>query len=108
MLTNVDVAPTPTPIQRSNPSRSFSTEEIHLPQIVISFDVEEHFRIEAAAGLTFNSTVKAHYCERVEPSTRWLLDQLEKAEVKATFFVLGEIGRDNPSLVKAIHRSGHE
>src|SRR5205823_1628437 len=56
------------------------------PQTVISFDVEEHYRIEAAAGLKLDPRLKAHYCDRLEPSTRWLLDHLEKAEVKATFF----------------------
>jgi polysaccharide deacetylase family protein (PEP-CTERM system associated) len=76
--------------------------------VVISFDVEEHFRIEAAAGLQVHPTLKAHYCQRLEPSTRWLLDQLDEAGVKATFFIVGEIGRDNPALVRAIHRAGHE
>jgi polysaccharide deacetylase family protein (PEP-CTERM system associated) len=79
-----------------------------LAGVVISFDVEEHFRIEAAAGLQLDPAAKAHYCARLEPSTRWLLDQLEQAEVQATFFIVGEIARDNPSLVRAIHRAGHE
>ena len=79
-----------------------------LPQIVISFDLEEHFRIEAAAGLELNPTLKSHYRDRLEPSTRWVLEQLEKADVKATFFVVGQIGRDNPALIRAIHRAGHE
>ena len=74
----------------------------------MSFDVEEHFRIEAAAGLKLDPTLKAHYVERLEPSTRWLLDQLEKADVKATFFIVGQIGRDNPAVVRAIHKAGHE
>jgi polysaccharide deacetylase family protein (PEP-CTERM system associated) len=74
----------------------------------MSFDVEEHYRIEAAAGLQLDPTLKAHYCDRLEPSTRWLLEELNKANVKATFFIVGQIGRDNPALVKAIHRAGHE
>jgi polysaccharide deacetylase family protein (PEP-CTERM system associated) len=77
-------------------------------QIIVSFDVEEHFRIEAAARLNVDSTLKAHYCERLEPSTLWLLDQLEAADVKATFFIVGQVARDNPALVRAIHRAGHE
>ena len=76
--------------------------------IIISFDVEEHFRIEAAAQLKVDPTLKAHYAERLEPSTRWLLDQLEAAEVKATFFIVGQIARDQPALVWAIHEAGHE
>ena len=83
-------------------------DEVIAPKIVISFDVEEHYRIEAAAGLKLDPTLKSHYCERLEPSTRWILDELAKADIKATFFVVGQIGRDNPALVKAIHRAGHE
>jgi polysaccharide deacetylase family protein (PEP-CTERM system associated) len=74
----------------------------------MSFDVEEHYRIEAAAGLALDPTLKSHYCDRLEPSTRWLLDQLDQADVKATFFVVGQIARDKPALVRAIHRAGHE
>jgi polysaccharide deacetylase family protein (PEP-CTERM system associated) len=77
-------------------------------QIVISFDVEEHFRIEAAAGLQLDPTLKSHYCDRLEPSVHWLLEQLEEADVKATFFIVGQIGRDNPALIRVIHRAGHE
>jgi polysaccharide deacetylase family protein (PEP-CTERM system associated) len=77
-------------------------------QIIISFDVEEHFRIEAAAGLKLDPTLQAHYRQRLEPSTRWLLEHLDAADVKATFFIVGQVGRDNPTLVRAIHRAGHE
>jgi polysaccharide deacetylase family protein (PEP-CTERM system associated) len=78
------------------------------PQIILSFDVEEHDRIEAAAGLDVGPALKEHYRRRVGPSTRWLLDQLDRFEVKATFFVVGQLARDNPDLVRAIHRAGHE
>jgi polysaccharide deacetylase family protein (PEP-CTERM system associated) len=76
--------------------------------IVLSFDVEEHYRIEAAAGLEFSPEQKAHYAARLEPSTRWILDELARQDIKATFFIVGQIARDNPSLVKAIHNAGHE
>lgn len=77
-------------------------------QIVLSFDVEEHYRIEAAAGLAIGSELKAHYARRLEVSTRWLLDQLGPRDIKATFFVVGQVARQNPALVRAIHRDGHE
>jgi polysaccharide deacetylase family protein (PEP-CTERM system associated) len=77
-------------------------------EIILSFDVEEHFRIEAAAGLDIAPALKAHYGERVVPATHWLLDRLEEREIKATFFVVGQIARSNPALVRAIHRAGHE
>ena len=35
------------------------------PTVILSFDVEEHYRIEAAAGLDVAPTLKAHHSERV-------------------------------------------
>jgi polysaccharide deacetylase family protein (PEP-CTERM system associated) len=77
-------------------------------EIILSFDVEEHFRIEAAAGLDIAPALKAHHGERVVPATHWLLDRLEERQIKATFFVVGQIARSDPALVRAIHRAGHE
>jgi polysaccharide deacetylase family protein (PEP-CTERM system associated) len=79
-----------------------------VPQVVLSFDVEEHHRIEAAAGMSIDAGLKAHYSGRLEPSTHWLLEELQRADAKATFFIVGEIARQNPALVRAIHRAGHE
>jgi polysaccharide deacetylase family protein (PEP-CTERM system associated) len=78
------------------------------PQVILSFDVEEHDRIEAAAGLCVAPELKAHYRQRLEPSTRWILEQLDDAGAKATFFIVGEIAEHNPGLIRAIHRAGHE
>lgn len=75
---------------------------------VASFDVEEHHRIEAAVGLTVTPELQAEYARRMEATTRRLLDQLAAAGVKATFFVVGEIARTHPGLVRAIHDAGHE
>jgi polysaccharide deacetylase family protein (PEP-CTERM system associated) len=77
-------------------------------QIILSFDVEEHNRIEAAAGLPVAPALKAHYRDRLGPSTHWLLDELGRHDVKATFFIVGQIARDNPALVRDVHRAGHE
>jgi polysaccharide deacetylase family protein (PEP-CTERM system associated) len=78
------------------------------PRLILSFDVEEHYRIEAAAGLDVDSGLRSHYRERLDASTRWLLDCLGEREIRATFFIVGEIARHNPGLVRAIHRAGHE
>jgi polysaccharide deacetylase family protein (PEP-CTERM system associated) len=77
-------------------------------QIVLSFDVEEHDRIEAAAGLAVGPALKAHYRERLGDSTRWLLDELGRAEVRATFFVVGQVAEHAPGLVRAVAAAGHE
>lgn len=77
-------------------------------QVVLTFDVEEHDRIEAAAGLDVHPVLKGHYRERVGECTRWLLDELARAEVRATFFVVGQIAEHEPRLVRAIAAAGHE
>jgi polysaccharide deacetylase family protein (PEP-CTERM system associated) len=75
---------------------------------VLSFDVEEHYRIEAASGLTSTIEQKSEYSKRLDFTTRYLLDQLAEFGAKATFFVVGEIAATNPALVKAIFAAGHE
>lgn len=77
--------------------------------VVLSFDVEEHDRIEAAVGLSVSSELKHTYAERMEVVTRRLLDQLATAgDVKATFYIVGQIGETRPRLVRAIADAGHE
>jgi polysaccharide deacetylase family protein (PEP-CTERM system associated) len=76
--------------------------------VILSFDVEEHYRIEAASGLTISEELKAHYRERVEITTRWLLEVLAERHLQATFFIVGEIARHTPRLVRAIAAAGHE
>ena len=75
---------------------------------VASFDVEEHHRIEAAVGLSCPPERQAEYARRMESTTRDLLDQLARAKVQATFYVVGEIARTHPGLVRDIHAAGHE
>src|SRR5262245_21670695 len=77
-------------------------------QIVLSFDVEEHWRIEAASHLHFDETRRAYYAGRVAWATAWLLDRLSARGIKATFFVVGELARAQPRLVKTMHSAGHE
>ena len=75
---------------------------------IVSFDIEEHHRIEAAVGLTVSAELKADYAARMEAATRRLLDQLAAANALATFYVVGEIARSHPQLVRDIHAAGHE
>src|SRR5437868_8042027 len=77
-------------------------------KIILSFDVEEHYRIEAAAGLQPDADLKAHYRERLDASTNWLLDLLAEAQARVTFFVVGQIARHNPALIRRMAREGHE
>ncbi len=40
--------------------------------------------------------------------TGWILERLAEHDIPATFFVLGQIARQSPSLVRSIHDAGHE
>lgn len=75
---------------------------------VASFDVEEHNRIEAAVSITCTPELRAIYAERMEHATRQLLAQLAEAKVLATFYIVGEIAKSHPQLVRDIHVAGHE
>src|SRR4051812_32391985 len=76
--------------------------------VVLSIDVEEHDRIEAAFGLTVPEPLRADYRTRVGVCTRWLLERLDLAGAKATFFVVGTVAENDPGLVREIHLAGHE
>jgi polysaccharide deacetylase family protein (PEP-CTERM system associated) len=77
-------------------------------QIILSFDVEEHYLIEAAAGVSIDEGMQARYRARLGPETDWLLEQLAEHDIKATFFIVGQIAEHTPGLVRAIHGAGHE
>jgi len=76
--------------------------------VILSFDVEEHYRIEAAAGLSLDPDLKARSGGRLVPATDWVLDLLGRHGIQATFFIVGEIARTDPGLVRAVHAAGHE
>ena len=76
--------------------------------IILSFDVEEHHRIEAAAGLSCapraaRGVRAAHGVLHALAARR-----LAALDIRATFFVVGEIARSHPDLLRALHRAGHE
>lgn len=81
---------------------------MHPQPVILSFDVEEHDRIEANAAHPFDPAARAHYAQRMDCTTRHLLDELAAADVRATFFIVGEIARTHPDLVRTIHAAGHE
>jgi polysaccharide deacetylase family protein (PEP-CTERM system associated) len=100
---------TPTAPPAPSPSRSTDRASCtEAPAIVLSFDVEEHHRIEAAADLRIDPSLVSAYGARLVPSTQYLLERLDARGIKATFFVVGEIARSHPDLVRDIHRAGHE
>jgi polysaccharide deacetylase family protein (PEP-CTERM system associated) len=70
-------------------------------------DLEEWFHV-CGAG---DALARDHWDRlpsRVELTTRILLDMLEAADVRATFFVVGWVAERHPRLVEAVRRAGHE
>lgn len=76
--------------------------------VVFSFDIEEHHRIEAAAGLDFSEDSKRLYSDRMERSTRWIAESLAEYNARATFFIVGEIAEHHPRLIRDLAEAGHE
>jgi polysaccharide deacetylase family protein (PEP-CTERM system associated) len=77
-------------------------------QAILSFDVEEHHRIEAAARLQIHPAMRSYYHGRLAPTIEWLLDQLDEHNILATFFVVGQLAISQPRLVRRIAERGHE
>ena len=78
------------------------------PVVALSFDVEEHHRIEAASHLSCAPDLQALYAERMDASTRWLLDFLGERGIRGTFFIVAKIAKSHPDLIRRIIAEGHE
>jgi polysaccharide deacetylase family protein (PEP-CTERM system associated) len=74
---------------------------------VLTFDVEEYFHAEALAGVVRPEDWPT-IGSRVVDATERLLDILDYADARATFFVLGWVAERQPGLVQEIHARGHE
>ena len=75
-------------------------------QNAISIDLEDWYQ-----GLTSTSQRVDDwptYEDRVVDSTRRLLDLFDRAETKATFFVLGYVADKFPMLIRDVAEAGHE
>jgi polysaccharide deacetylase family protein (PEP-CTERM system associated) len=70
-------------------------------------DVEDYFHV-AALSSRISRADWDDISPRVEKNTQLVLDVLDEAAVKGTFFVLGWVAERFPSLVKDIHSRGHE
>lgn len=79
---------------------------MHEIQNCLTIDYEEWYQ-----GLTSTSAQKnewGQYEQRIVPQTEWLLEALRTHDVKATFFIIGQTARDNPSLIRRIAAEGHD
>ncbi len=69
--------------------------------------VEDYFHVGAFENLIRQSNW-SNFEARYERNTFKTLDLLDQFETKATFFVLGWIGEQNPKLIREIVSRGHE
>jgi polysaccharide deacetylase family protein (PEP-CTERM system associated) len=70
-------------------------------------DVEDYFHVEAFRHLV-TPEAWGSMEQRVEPPTRRILNLLEEHGTRATFFLLGWVAEQRPSLVHDIVAGGHE
>lgn len=73
----------------------------------LTIDVEDYFQVSALARYIGRTSWDQQPC-RVERNVHRILDMLDAAQVKATFFTLGWIAERYPDLVRHIAKRGHE
>jgi polysaccharide deacetylase family protein (PEP-CTERM system associated) len=73
---------------------------------IITFDIEEWYH-GTFTNFDYRSFV-GRTDSRVAGATSRILDLLDDTGNRGTFFILGEIARDHPDLVREINRRGHE
>lgn len=71
-----------------------------------TIDLEEWFHICGVGG-ALAAPNWDRLPSRVESTTRWLLDELDVAGVRATWFVLGWVAERHPRLIEEVHAAGH-
>jgi len=78
------------------------------PRNVLTVDLEEWFHICASGLDALDPERWDRLPSRVDLTTRLLLDLLDAAHVRATFFVVGWVAERHPRLVAEVLAAGHE
>jgi polysaccharide deacetylase family protein (PEP-CTERM system associated) len=73
----------------------------------LTVDVEDYYHVSGFEHCIARSQWDG-FESRVAASTHRILDLLDEAQVRATFFVLGWVAERQPALVRSIHDAGHE
>ena len=77
------------------------------PAFAMSVDVEDYYQVQAFAAYVPRESWD-RYPSRVVANTMRVLDVLDGAGAKGTFFTLGCVARQHPGLVREIAARGHE
>jgi polysaccharide deacetylase family protein (PEP-CTERM system associated) len=77
------------------------------PRHAMTIDVEDWFQVQAYAGAIPREDWD-RLPRRVEANTQRMLDLLERAGARATFFTLGWVAERHPGLIRRIVADGHE
>ena len=73
----------------------------------LSFDVEDYFQVQALETVFTRQSWDT--CQlRVERNTNLILEELDRTNARATFFVLGWLVARCPALIRRIAAGGHE
>jgi len=77
------------------------------PIRLLSFDLEEYFQVEAAAGGVARGQWES-LPQRLPAAVDKVLELLEAHGSSATFFVLGWVALRQPGMIRRISQAGHE
>ena len=88
-------------------SNFFMTQNATTKKHLLTVLVEDYFHVGAFENL-IQQRNWSNFEPRYEQNTLKTLDLLDEFGTKATFFVLGWIGEQNPTLVREIVSRGHE
>ena len=74
---------------------------------MLSIDWEEWFQTKSITSCA--PRINKHvYGSRIHPETDYILQTLREYDAKATFFVVGDLAKKHPGLLKKIDSEGHE
>lgn len=80
---------------------------MHRKKIGLSIDVEDWFTVRNMRDF-FDYSHWENAEQRLHHGLNFILDELKKKNIKATFFVLGWVADHHPELLKRIMKDGHE
>ncbi len=77
------------------------------PQHILTFDLEEHFHASR-----FDSPMRRRHWSsfesRIHTNVERILELLSLHSTKATFFALGWLAEQHPSIIRMVSAAGHE